>query len=834
MTRHDLQTVPSLSFKWFLYLFLAYAVCASVLAILVQRELVSMVHLIALVSGSLGAVSVTTAIYLNRRLAAALHSCTNGTPGEAGAGSIAFINRYSLYAAGVMFVANVVGTFALTILAYTRGILHSILVSIFFFLVLSILTVITSAIYYLLTKQALYPVIERVRFKPLSIFSKLLITLLSPTLFLFVIAGMLAYSLSYQDNLKFARETLVNTVHKSNLLLGHVFHRSVTELTAYSRNETVRSMDLARIKDFLVDLHRTKDELVAVYFVAGPDGRGAFSTNDYKNVDDRQYFKDVWHTRKTVYPEPLISKSTGLPAIVVAVPIMRGERMVGMFGVSLVIDFIEKEAIDRSIIKTSRYMIFSQDGRIVLDLTDRFTGKRIGTDIREDGTRYRNLDVLTAVSDKTFAGLVFDGASKYMYAELNRQTGNFLVLMEDRAEFLSGMDRQILFILVGIFVAIAIFVALLQWIARLFSGPINRIIGFLSGLGAGDLTHDLEDYSPDEFGELIRHQKIVTAKLREIIYVALDSSRQLAGAAENFASTSQDLSQNAQGQAAAVEETTASLEEVPSSIEQISVNAKDQSEFAKTTYSSMDELKRLVREVSDFASEALGMAHNSTLEAQKGNELMQNTIEGMHSINRSTSQISEIVKIISDISDQVNLLALNAAIEAARAGEHGRGFAVVADEISKLADQTAESTKSINGLVKAGLDEVRRGTQYVDSTSSALVTIIENIRRTDEMVRRIADSTKAQTAFEEKVVADTKKVMDMAESISLSTDEQKTANREMTSTVDQINQLAQNVAAGAEEIASSAEEISAQAEALARHMEYFRVERRPKANTMLP
>ncbi len=88
---------------------------------------------------------------------------------------------------------------------------------------------------------------------------------------------------------------------------------------------------------------------------------------------------------------------------------------------------------------------------------------------------------------------------------------------------------------------------------------------------------------------------------------------------------------------------------------------------------------------------------------------------------------------------------------------------------------------------------------------------------TDELVNKIAEFAKAQERFSDTVLGDTRRVMEMADSISAATSEQ------MITTVDQINEITQSLTVSAQEIASSAEEINAQTEALNSHIEFFKV-----------
>ena len=164
------------------------------------------------------------------------------------------------------------------------------------------------------------------------------------------------------------------------------------------------------------------------------------------------------------------------------------------------------------------------------------------------------------------------------------------------------------------------------------------------------------------------------------------------------------------------------------------------------------QLTKAITTISEGAHGASALAEETESAATQGSAAINNAIESIELISRSSNQIAKIVGVIGELASQTNLLAFNAAIEAARAGEHGVGFSVVAEEVRKLAERSAEAATEISRLIEESSERVSHGTERSQSARGAFEGIVKSVEKTARSITQIADSANTQEDLTFKVV----------------------------------------------------------------------------------
>ncbi len=235
--------------------------------------------------------------------------------------------------------------------------------------------------------------------------------------------------------------------------------------------------------------------------------------------------------------------------------------------------------------------------------------------------------------------------------------------------------------------------------------------------------------------------------------------------------------------------------EIDSGASELSTRTESQAASLEETAAAMEEIAATVKTNAENAIEANSLAEATRGQAERGREVVAETVQAMANIRESSTEIGDIVSTIEGIAFQTNLLALNAAVEAARAGDAGKGFAVVASEVRTLAQRSGEAAKTIKDLIGKSTGHVEAGERLVGDTDTALTEILEGVRNLARTVEEIADASKEQT----------------------------TGVEEVSSTVSQMDEMTQQNASMADKSAAAARGLTEQSETLIELVRFFTI-----------
>ena len=364
---------------------------------------------------------------------------------------------------------------------------------------------------------------------------------------------------------------------------------------------------------------------------------------------------------------------------------------------------------------------------------------------------------------------------------------------------------------------------LIERIIHVVIHPVRGLTEVIRNMTGGNFTSYNAVKSSDEIGVMSRCVEQFIVTMRGMIASIDNVSHTLHAQADNSKNVSSQMFDASKNQ-------NQSMKDLNTTVEQLSISVNEIAQSATT-------LASLVAETKEDGDGMNGRMKETVSISQKGKEVMQGVDMAMQSIDNSVRQlqraidevgnvsgeITNITRVIGDIADETNLLSLNASIEAARAGTAGKGFTVVALEIGKLAQTSMESVKHIDKLVleiQALIgDVIEQANDSVGNinNSSALIgnavttydTIFENIVVVGELTQQMIQKVE--------------QVEDVARNVAAISEEQAASSQEILGSSDILVEQADNLMTNSEIVAKESEELTTSAEALESQIRMFQV-----------
>lgn len=285
---------------------------------------------------------------------------------------------------------------------------------------------------------------------------------------------------------------------------------------------------------------------------------------------------------------------------------------------------------------------------------------------------------------------------------------------------------------------------------------------------------------------LLGHLKTMQHKLG----LALADVKSASGAVHRG---TQDIKASIMQQAASSSQMSASVSEITATMEEMSVTSSQIAEHAKSVVDLAEQGWHNSRDCLQAIEEVQSRMAGIRAQSEHGTE-------EIIALGVKSKQIGKVMEIINDIAGQTRLIAFNAALEASSAGDAGRRFSVVASEIRRLADSVTSSTQEIAEEINAIQDSIER---LVLTSEKGVASIAEGIQATGTATQRL-----------EAMVTATSRTNEAALQISLSTQQQKTANSQILTALREIMQASGNTSDSIQSISKVSQHLSGLAASL--------------------
>lgn len=550
---------------------------------------------------------------------------------------------------------------------------------------------------------------------------------------------------------------------------------------------------------------------------------GSYASDEGEERDAMHRMMDTMFQTKEGYFEGIFqSPSSGAQVIVNYYPVFAdsGEG-IGMVGIAVkteglldILNSLEFQGLEHAeyylLDVVKKQYVFAQDDSLIgKEVEDENIEKMIsftsGSGEKKSGTfHYKDVSAGEAVS------AVYQSMPAYQWT--------FIISDADSEVFASvnALSVLVLVICVAVLCLVAVITA---FVARFIAKDIV-LVGKIVGETAEtmDMTKVQQIHHflgrKDEAGQISKAVFDLSEGITKVVRTLQAKGKQLYDTSENLADmtskTRENMEQMDEAVADIAEGATSQAHETESAsanVLEIGTQILNTNEATESLMETSELMRRSSMEVSEVVKQLMSIG-------QKTSEAVDEIYEQTNMTNQSASKIKDATDLITSIAEETSLLSLNASIEAARAGEQGKGFAVVAAQIQQLAEQSNDSAKRIEDIIKILVKDsenavktmdgvkkiIQEQTEYVSQTSRIFGSVSDGIRDTLEGLNDISEKTQQMDQTRKNVVV-------VVENLSAIAEENAAGTEETSASVSMVNELMQNITDMTKDVANVAEEL---------------------------
>lgn len=476
----------------------------------------------------------------------------------------------------------------------------------------------------------------------------------------------------------------------------------------------------------------------------------------------------------------------------------------------IVNSFIEMHDAEAFLVdKDSSVILASRDSDLI--------SKTLGA----DGQSAFYKDVEKKVSGKSYDFCTLDG-NMTVFKEVNGTNWLLVSYVPTNVVLADLVGLRNLMIIFSI-ISILVLCVLIERVTHVVIRPVKEMTRVITSMASGDFTVSMKVKGNDEIAVMGRSVEHFIASMKEMIRQMGHVSDRLEKQAGSSKNVSGEMNSAANIQSQSMTELNATVDQLSVSVNEIAQNATQLAGVVADTKEDSDKVEDKMRttvEVSEKGKadmESVGNAlHNIEIS-------IHNLEEAVDKVGTASGEIVDIIKLIGDIAEETNLLSLNASIEAARAGEAGRGFAVVASQIGVLAKNSADSVahitsliNEINGLVDDAVKQAGSSASDIESSADLIHTAVVTF---DQIFQNIQETSHLIEGVVEKI----NQVDQVATNVAAISEEQAASSDEILATSESMLQQAKSISKNSEQVEAEAGNLAESADQLADQVKRFQI-----------